>query len=170
MISALESLQTPVRSIVEIGVNQGDCSWFLRQCFPSAHLYLVDPWELSSSYRESDGPVTLQKQEMRRAFNKVQSYFRDDPYTHVFRKTSKEASFVIPDFQDLVFIDGNHDYEFVKEDIELWLPKIRNGGILAGHDYHIVGDDFPGVKRAVDESFGDDVVFGKNYVWLHFKK
>ncbi len=169
LISALDSLQKPVYSIVEIGVNQADCSRFLRLCFPLAHLYLIDPWELGSTYRASDGPITTKESVMEKAFNKVQNYFQNDSNTHILRKTSKEASFLVPDSIDLVFIDGNHDYDFVKEDIELWLPKVRSGGILAGHDYDLRGERFSGVKRAVDELLGSNISIGKDSVWLYRK-
>jgi hypothetical protein len=49
---------------------------------------------------------------------------------------------------DVVFIDACHTYECVKEDIAAWLPKVKIGGILAGHDYSWSDD----VRRAVDES------------------
>lgn len=54
---------------------------------------------------------------------------------------------------DMVFIDGAHDYEHVKEDITLWLPKVH--GIICGHDYGDTpgnpGEGWPGVQRAVSE-------------------
>jgi hypothetical protein len=54
---------------------------------------------------------------------------------------------------DFVFIDASHEYEDVKQDIYAWLPKVKYGGILAGHDYYIQGENyFPGVKQAVNES------------------
>jgi predicted O-methyltransferase YrrM len=46
---------------------------------------------------------------------------------------------------DFIFIDGDHTYKFVKKDIELWLPKLKKNGIIAGHDYYAE------VKEAVDE-------------------
>ena len=49
---------------------------------------------------------------------------------------------------DFVFIDADHSYEAVRRDIEAWAPKVRAGGVLAGHDYSV---DFPGVIRAVTE-------------------
>jgi hypothetical protein len=53
---------------------------------------------------------------------------------------------------DFVFLDASHEYEDIKMDIEAWLPKVKIGGILAGHDYYNEGTDwFPGVKRAVKE-------------------
>ncbi len=50
-----------------------------------------------------------------------------------------------------VFIDGQHEYEHVLNDILAWRPLVRKGGWLAGHDHT---DEFPGVKRAVLEVFG----------------
>jgi hypothetical protein len=48
---------------------------------------------------------------------------------------STEASALFPDESlDLVFIDGNHGYSHVKQDIRAWLPKVRPGGVLCGHD------------------------------------
>ena len=49
---------------------------------------------------------------------------------------------------DAVFIDADHRYQSVKADILAWMPKVKKGGILAGHDYALVHN---GVIRAVDE-------------------
>lgn len=41
----------------------------------------------------------------------------------------------IPDGSlDFVYIDGNHSEEYVRQDIRLWWPKVKIGGMLAGHD------------------------------------
>ena len=64
---------------------------------------------------------------------------------------------VAQDFEDksidFVFIDAAHDYESVKADIEAWLPKCK--GIIAGHDFT---DGYPGVKKAVIEIFGTNIL------------
>jgi predicted O-methyltransferase YrrM len=49
---------------------------------------------------------------------------------------------------DFIYIDAEHTYESVKRDLELYLPKLKKGGIIGGHDYHEV---WPGVCKAVDE-------------------
>ena len=54
-----------------------------------------------------------------------------------------------------VFLDASHLYHHIKADIAAWLPKVRKGGILAGHDYAV--PRWPGVKQAVDEAFGNRV-------------
>ena len=65
------------------------------------------------------------------------------------RLPSELAAKLYPnDSLDFVFIDGNHSYESVKLDIESWYPKVKSGGILAGHDYDTI---WPGVTKAVKE-------------------
>ena len=69
---------------------------------------------------------------------------------------------------DFVFIDGSHLYEAVLADINAWLPKVKTGGIIAGHD--IDGpEEFNGVRKAVEEVFGQDfdVVNPSWASWLH---
>ena len=51
---------------------------------------------------------------------------------------------------DFVFIDADHSYESVKKDIEAWMPKVKKGGVLAGHDIH-----HPPVREAVTDCIGD---------------
>lgn len=66
-----------------------------------------------------------------------------------------------PSTVDLVYIDASHDYDSVKQDIALWLPHVRDGGIIAGHDYGF----FEGVTRAVYEAFGARVQVAGKLVW-----
>ena len=84
--------------------------------------------------------------------------------------TSEEAADDFRDgFFDGVYIDARHEYEYIKHDIELWLPKVKPGGTLCGHDY--ITDEITtmpnelgwfgqkmghgGVKKAVDEKFSN---------------
>lgn len=66
---------------------------------------------------------------------------------------------------DFVFIDSDHSYESVKEDLEAWWPKVKVGGALGGHDYH---PSF-GVIRAVDEFFGKKPDETSNSAWVIYK-
>lgn len=66
---------------------------------------------------------------------------------------SLNASLEYPDeYFDFVFIDSGHTFELTKAEIRLWYHKIKNGGILAGHDYN---NGEWGVKLAVDEVIKD---------------
>ena len=49
---------------------------------------------------------------------------------------------------DFVFLDAAHDYDGIKREIEAWLPRVRPGGVIAGHDHT---KDYPGVIQAVTE-------------------
>jgi hypothetical protein len=77
---------------------------------------------------------------------------------------SLEAARLYPDASlDLVFIDANHFYSDVCADIKAWLPKVKTGGYLGGHDY-VFGD---GVRKAVDELLQKDyVIMSIRSSWL----
>jgi len=64
---------------------------------------------------------------------------------------------------DMVFIDANHTYEYVTRDIAAYLPKMKKGGIMAGHDYN---EHHPGVMQAVQEAFEGRFTYDpKEDVW-----
>lgn len=65
---------------------------------------------------------------------------------------------------DFVFIDASHEYKHTVKDIESWLPKMKNGGILSGHDYI---PQWPGVVRAVNETLGAKNVKKNGLVWYY---
>lgn len=166
MMSEVWGIQ--VRSIVEIGVFKGCTSKQLRTLFPDALLYLVDPWKLYEEYLTIEaGPISQIPEVYERAFEEVKKTFEKDSHVKIVRKTSLEAALEIPDGIDLVYIDGNHSYLHVKQDIQYWFSKIRPGGILSGHDYDPIL--FPDVIRAVDEMFPEGVLTGQNFTWLKQK-
>jgi hypothetical protein len=103
-------------------------------------LYCIDTWEDWNH----DG-IIFQAMDL---FDNMKSY-----YTHIdkLHMRGEEASNMFPDEHfDLVYIDASHWYDDVINDIKTWLPKIKNGGYLAGHDY-IEGID---VLYAVNDYFG----------------
>jgi len=94
----------------------------------------------------------------------TQCMIRFKPFK-IMRLPSVEAASLFPDkYFDLIFIDANHSYESVSEDIRVWLPKLNEGGWFGGHDYRT--DLWPSVERAVREAFGEDGVQTlPGYVW-----
>lgn len=71
---------------------------------------------------------------------------------------------------DFLFIDANHTYEDMKQDLEFWFPKIKKGGLICGHDYE--ERPWPGLVKAVDEFFGKEnfEVHPCCWSWVHYKK
>ncbi len=163
------ALDVEVKSIVEIGVNRGETSQLFRNLFPQAQLFLVDPWQLTSNYLLSGTPISRKNRHYAQAYHHVSTLFQDDPQVTIYRMPSTQAAALVPNEIDLVFIDGNHEYAEVKQDIQSWLPKVRRGGLLAGHDYAPNIPMFSGVKAAVDEKFGTKIILGKDRLWIHRK-
>lgn len=79
------------------------------------------------------------------------------------RQWERELSTIGP--AHLVFVDADHSYEAVKDDIEAWLPCLHPEGILCGHDYVA----YAGVKQAVDEAFGDKVHAEGDIWWVDMR-
>jgi predicted O-methyltransferase YrrM len=66
---------------------------------------------------------------------------------------------------DFCFIDGDHNVDSFQKDLEAWYPKVKNGGILAGHDYNMVGkiaEQFANEKRSKFTSCGNCWRIDKN--------
>src|SRR5258708_21030191 len=64
------------------------------------------------------------------------------------------------DGPDMIFIDGDHQYENVKRDIETWWKRLKPGGLLCGHDVQLRG-----VSEALAETFGDVQIVPNTLIW-----
>lgn len=130
----------------EIGVFDGYFSEYLLKSIPGLRLYGVDPWEVYPGYRDHKFESSMQAAEVK-ARERTKGY----DY-HIIKKYSVDAAKGFENNSlDFVYIDGNHEYKYVKEDIELWAPKVRTGGIVAGDDWYLPKTGNDGVVRAVDE-------------------
>ena len=67
---------------------------------------------------------------------------------------------------DFVFIDASHEYDYVKKDIEAWFPKVKVGGIIAGHDYR---NGWKDVDKAVNEFFIGKKILANESCWVYEK-
>jgi predicted O-methyltransferase YrrM len=115
----------------EIGVERGFYSLELLRNNPGLRLYCVDYWTAYQGYREH---VTQDKLDGLYA----DAAQRLEPYEAVLMrgKPSVERAKEFKDGSlDFVYIDANHDLPNVIADIAAWEPKVRVGGIVAGHDY-----------------------------------
>jgi len=113
----------------EVGVRKGKFSRVLCKANPDLHMFCVDPWMPYGGRK-----YTKEKQDG--LYEVAQKTL--EPYNVTFiRKTSMEG---VRDFEegslDFVYIDGNHLFDFVMEDIIHWSRRVRSGGIIAVHDFH----------------------------------
>lgn len=180
LIEVLQELGMEPAEAVEIGVHRGALSAKLLAAFPSMVLYMCDSWtahEPDSEYRKSgDGCARLTEEQQR--LNMEEAWrvteFAGTRARFLWCDSLEAAScFVaVPKQFEVVLQDARHDYEGVKEDLEAWWPLVKDGGILAVHDY-----DHPkerrngafGVKRAFDEfavSVGCDVFSRGSLAWV----
>lgn len=159
---------------VEVGVFAGQLSMILLQK-PDLKLYMVDSWAISepdSDYAKSGdfhSSLTQAQQDEYCEYTKsITSQFGER--ANVIRKTSIKAAKDIPDHSlDFVFIDADHSYNGCKADIQAWLPKVKKGGLLSGHDYENTSYPCFGVEKAVDEfaaAHGYIVELGDNFTWF----
>jgi hypothetical protein len=127
----------------EIGVANGDYSETLCKEIPGLKLYCVDLWQPYEAYTDYQRKSTFNKM-LENTKKKLSKYD-----CHLIQAFSINAVNNFVDHSlDFVYIDANHNYSFVKEDIENWVKKVNFDGIVAGHDYRTPNT---GVKEAVDE-------------------
>jgi glycosyltransferase involved in cell wall biosynthesis len=106
--------------------------------------YCVDTWEGSVEHEQYGIDTSNLYDTFLDNMTPVQKYYK------AIRAKSLQAVKQFEDKSlDFIFIDASHEYEDVRDDIIAWLPKLKDGGVIAGHDY--INDDFPGVKKAVHE-------------------
>lgn len=143
----------------EIGVWKGNFSRKILNRVQPTSLHLIDPWKFVADDRYKNaaygGKVAKGQEDMDRLFEDVRAKFADEIATgvvHLHRQTSAEAGAGFPDgYFDWIYIDANHAYEFVRQDLLTYHAKVKPGGFIAGDDYGTKGWWAGGVKRAVDE-------------------
>lgn len=157
LIENISSSENPI--FVECGAWLGLSSSFLCDNTKDTNIkiFIIDTWMGSES--ELDTYHSMVK--THDIYKEFIENMGDRRFTAI-RKESKEASEQFEDNScDVVFIDMDHTYEAVSRDIRLWLPKVKKGGYLSGHDYQ---DER--VRRAVHEILGNDIlVIGGSWIY-----
>jgi len=114
----------------EIGVDRGLYAEEICKANPSVRLFCIDPWKI---YKENTDYFDQHILNV----NCLNTGKRLAPYNcEIIRKSSMSA---IKEFEDnsldFVYIDANHNFKYVLEDIQEWSKKVKTGGIISGHDY-----------------------------------
>lgn len=139
---------------VELGSLRGDFSEMILNAINPRSLFLIDPYEtvddktygeelgyLPTAYSTTEDYEYIQNRFSKEIFYGKVTIFKS--FSYYIANHFKEGIF------DFVYVDSSHLYEDVKKDLEDWWPKIKEGGLMAGHDYKKL-DKF-GVIEAVDE-------------------
>lgn len=168
-----------LKSFVEVGCKEGRTTGHILKNVPNSTVIAIDPWIVMD---KGTDPTRETYEDW--DFEKIKSEFWENVGEHsrrvlMWRETSLEAAAAFPTrydsnvhpaeklVADIVFIDALHDYESVKADIEAWLPLVRSGGVISGHDFN---HKWPGVERAVADSFDlMSVGLGPDSVWFVVK-
>ncbi len=141
----------------EIGVFRGEFTRLILKIVRPQKLHLIDPWKYETDpiYTKSiyGGEIGKNQANMDAIYHRVVQRF-GAKNVEIHRGTSFDCAVLFPDnYFDWIYVDGNHQYEFVKQDLETYYAKVKPGGIVAGDDYARKKDNWTqdGVTRAVDE-------------------
>lgn len=129
----------------EVGVQFGKNAAGMLKTFPDLHLHLVDSYDPITFSHHNHTALEALLMASHRLFK-----YRERCEWWLLISVSA-AKCVRDETLDYAFIDAGHGYDDVRQDIAAWSPKVRHGGILAGHDYT---RRFRGVVKAVNEAFG----------------
>ena len=138
-------------TLVEIGVARGGTAKYtINKLDKSIDKYFgIDPYK--SKYDNSDMFSSFNQEFMDHCYLYVLDKITD-PRFFLVRSESKNACNLFLDKSiDAIYIDGNHTYDAVIEDIKFWRQKVIDGGLIIGDDY--LG--FEGVRKAVEDTFSD---------------
>lgn len=148
---------------VEIGVFKGDNAENLLRYLNIEKLYLIDSYEkmyikekdLLPSYSTISDIVFYEPGfsgiviDWEKCYEIAKDNLKNFNDKIIFiRKKSEDAFDDIPDGIDFIYIDGDHRYDCVRKEIELYFPKLKKGGIIAGDDFNA---EYNGVAKAVLE-------------------
>lgn len=132
---------------VEIGVCHGfSTEYFLKNCPNIKRIYAVDPYPTFVDWDGTRVTAERQQETKERCFVRLTPFL--DRTTIVYDTSSNFSLSLQDDSLDFVFIDGDHSYEATLNDCLTYWPKVKNGGMFAGHDINL-----PSVDKALREFF-----------------
>lgn len=158
------------KTYVEVGIWKGNTLFSIARETRDVKIYGIDNYSL----KNYDGYIRESSMETTNidGFNKIKSdvvkrvaYFKN--VSIIFESSLVAVKRFEDNSLDIVFIDANHNYENICADIRDWLPKVREGGILCGHDFCLAYFD---VIRAVGDTIGYNIEVKEDVsVWIYRK-
>lgn len=147
-------------TFVECGAWLGKSSSYLCDTIankrPDISIYIVDSWQGSEDETETHHKLAVETD--------IYPIFLENmghrQFTPIRALSTEAAGKFDNESIDVIFIDMCHKYECVISDIEVWYPKLKLNGYMAGHDM-----DWSGVNKAVNEKFNNIQLIGNN-CWM----
>ncbi len=136
---------------VELGVNTGEFSRIILSHWEGSKLHLVDAWEKQDNLIYNDLCNHGSQDHYISCYQQTCEKFKNNNRVKIYRNYSEHAVTEFKDKSlDFVYLDANHSFKATYEDICRWNEKVKDGGILSGHDY-------------VNGYFHNSVWFGSKY-------
>lgn len=116
---------------VEIGTHEGMFAELILNNSVGSNLYCIDPYIKYNEYEDAINNITGDN-----LYNKVYHNLKTKygKRVEIIRDFSNKAVNSIPDNIDFLYIDGNHQYKYVIDDLNNYYSKVKNGGIIVGDD------------------------------------
>lgn len=163
---------------LELGIWEGKMSEKLLQQNPNLFLVMVDWWEKPEeghSYYKGSKIIVNSPQEVFDDAYKL-TLKRVNPFKgryKIYKQESEEASKLFEnEYFDFIFFDGDHSPEGLTRDLNNWVPKIKKGGLISGHDWKNDPKNFQDVKPTVESFFKDkikDIEIDVDATWFLYK-
>lgn len=126
---------------------------------PNGTIYSVDPLKAIDDVFVPDWEWVV---DVNRASLQAIQRLRPDIILKPIRDYNQNVAKSIKEEIDTVYIDGNHELEFIEADLKTWIPKIRPGGIIFGHDF---SSEWPTIERAIQELDRPFEVIPQTRIW-----
>ena len=138
-----------------VGVEIGSFAGISSEVFSyfCKSLTCIDPWDMAfekENYREI---IAHKLASAEKEFDSLVS--RSSNIKKIKGFSNIECKKFDNESLDFVYIDGNHSNDSVKEDIACWMPKVKKGGVLLGHDYGLICRVFVDLKVKVNKIYSD---------------
>jgi len=167
----------PKKSVgCELGVWKGDFSKEILRIIKPKKLYLIDPWLYQPKYPDSwyGGASANSQKDMDDIYKSVKALFDNNEEVQIIRIKTEDLLNCIPNNHlDWVYIDGNHQFEYVLKDLQVFSQKVKKGGIICGDDYDRGKEEPYPITEAVNEYLKEgtcSLLWVKNHQFFLQKK
>lgn len=143
----------------EVGCYAGESTKLFMKSNKIKKLYAIDPWQ--NGYDDTDPASNSNMELVEKKFNNNVENYNVEKLKMLFENSIDK----LPPL-DVIYIDGNHQYEAVLRDIKLSQKIVKPNGIISGHDYRKQNP----IVRAVNEIFGKPLFIFSDTSWLVYNK